>query len=208
MRKEKYRTTYNAQIELPTLVDVVFLLLVFFLCTLTTAGKEDPVPGPTSDFDLPKTREQISPLDSKVLKTLLIHIVNLDQPGDEKAVYFLWPDLAVNKTEEQAIDEINRQINAQEPDSQYYAVIHDVGVFLQTVRDGVSTPASRTIESNLENYIKNYMNSSMGMTPIQIRAVKDTEFGLINHFFNTCSEITQDPSVNPVHMLSFRVLSS
>ncbi|MDZ7725393.1 MAG: biopolymer transporter ExbD [candidate division KSB1 bacterium] len=207
MRKEKYRTTYNAQIELPTLVDVVFLLLVFFLCTLTTAGKEEKTPAPPSDLDLPRTQEQISPLNDSVLETLLIHIVNLDEQGG-KAIYFLWPDSDRSRTEKQAIDEINRQLRAQPPDSQYYAEIRDVPAFLKTIRKDRPNRSAATIESNLTRYITNMIDPSMGMTPIEVRAVRNTEFGLINYFFNLCNEITDDPSVNPVHMLSFRVLTS
>jgi hypothetical protein len=176
-------------LSLPSLIDIIFLLLIFFMLTINISS----IPGgdyPLDYFDLPKVR--ISQLDqaSKVLQTLMIQIEHeknnesTEEPGSSSplVVYALWPD------EREPITISTARAYAQEHGKFAYLVDET------TRRSNPDIPdisAEDFIKREIEQYAGMHFNvpGDSNSYVIDVRAVNETTFKTINHILNVCSEL-------------------
>ena len=165
-------------ISLPGLIDIVFLLLIFSLVTLSVSNA--PISERTAGekeihFNLPKTASQSTSDAGTVLRTLCFQIEYLDaeSSGGPKVAYALWPSVRDSITVEEA------RFRAQQ-DSLKMAVIPE-GIVSMNPQDFERTDFCRMISRNIEEYKARYFNEPRQENSIEIRAERDTEFGLINY---------------------------
>ena len=83
-------------LSLPGLIDIIFLLLIFSLVTLSVSSvkvEADEGKGSAVDYNLPEARVKETLEIDKVLQTLLILVEHedLEESDSPKIVYTLWP---------------------------------------------------------------------------------------------------------------------
>jgi hypothetical protein len=176
-------------LSLPSLIDIIFLLLIFFMLTINISS----IPGgdyPLDYFDLPKVR--INQLDqaSKVLQTLMIQIEHEknnespEEPGSLSplVVYALWPG------EREPITISTARMYAQEHGKFAYLVDETTRLNNPDIPD---ISAEDFIRQEIEQYAGMYFNvpGDSNSYVIDVRAVNETTFKTINHILNVCSEL-------------------
>lgn len=174
-------------LSLPSLIDIIFLLLIFFMLTINISS----IPGgeyPLDYFDLPKVR--INQLDqaSKVLQTLMIQIEQ--EKGEESAsepgpasplvAYALWPG------ENEQISIATARANARVDGRFAYLVDKETRLNNPDIPD---ISAEDFIKREIEKYARQHFNvkSDSNSYVIEVRAVKETTFKTINTILNVCS---------------------
>jgi len=169
------------------MIDVIFLLLIFSLVTLSTSESnvEAKKRGERADkFDLPKISEAETFEANNVLTTLLFQIeyVNPDDTTGQKRVLVLWPSAGDSVTLEQARLTALEDYNlAQQSGStpRYAADVPDNYLSLSQ-RAFERTQACTLIRQSVKTYVEeNFFTPSLS-NRIEIRAVKETEFRLVN----------------------------
>ena len=185
-------------LELPTLIDVVFLLLIFFLVTISLLrpGLPSPIPGPPrKPFDLPEAKGSKIDGEKEILETLLIQIERKDEkdPLSPKLVYTLWPSIKDSVTLEQA--------RAKAKEDSLFAEFPPNFLSMGDQEFANSPPCS-LIAKSIKDY-KNLAFKEPGLSNfIEIRAIKDTEFRIINFIMIQCSAYE-----DTIPKLVFRTLS-
>ena len=170
-------------LSLPGLIDIIFLLLIFCLGTLTTSEPRIDEEGGSEgevDLNLPETNIQKTYDVDEVLQTLLLQ-VDLTDPNDRSSprrITILWPSLEDSLT----IEEAKR--NAMR-DSLFSVFPPDV--LNLSDEDFSRIPPCTLIHWGLETYKKEYFQESKSSNTIEIRAVRDTEFRIINYILEQCS---------------------
>ena len=170
-------------ISLPGLIDIIFLLLIFSLATLTfsdsDAQKEQGGEG-AFELELPQTRAAETFKSDEVLGTLLFQIEHIDRedPASLKTVYVLWPSwedsLTVSEAKENAV---NDSLFARFPEN-----------FLQLDdREFRRIEACRLIDRSLDEYKNTHFLEPNFANTVEVRAVRDTEFRIINYIMERCS---------------------
>ncbi len=197
----------NQEIEFPSLIDMVFLLLVFFMATLSLSSSGNPTPTtgpPQRPFDLPEAKGETSVSSEEIIKTLTIQIEHLDAENAEspKALYFLWPDRDHPVSEKQVYEQVKSELHQLSPDSSHFAVLPRNYLAL-TDSDMDTCRAFKLIEENIRKYKDDYFAQPSSSNTIEIRAVRDTEFQIINFIMNQCSRYG-----NLIPKITFRVLSA
>jgi|GEM_PF-533533 len=204
-KKNKYFFENKREIELPTLIDMVFLLLIFFISTLSlsSSGDQDlPTPSRKS-FTLPRARGETSVLTDEILSTLLIQVTHVnDNPASPKVVYILQPDEQNKLTEVQALKKVKEEISRSSPDSSHYGIVPENAFEMPgAVRD--TTHVFSIIRQNIQEYTEEHLHTPSISNTIEVRAAQDTEFGIINYIMEQCSQYG-----NLIPKITFRVLSS
>jgi hypothetical protein len=177
------KDTEKKGLSLPGLIDIIFLLLIFSLVTLsiTQAKVETKRRGDQSmEFPLPETKSIETEEVGGVLQTLMFQIEPSD-PEDAlspKTVYVLWPSIQDSLSVEEA------RINAQR--DSLFAVFPDD--FLK-ISDAVF---SKTVPCNLiqwavQKYKEEHFFDADLSNSVEIRAVKNTEFRIVNFIMEQCS---------------------
>lgn len=170
-------------LSLPGLIDIIFLLLIFSLVTLsiTQAKVETKRRGDQSiEFALPETRSTETEEIDDVLQTLLFQIERADSmyPPNSKIVYVLWPSvkdsLGINEA----------KINAQEDSLFAVFPMHFLKMGDLTFS---KTEPCRLIQWAIHKYKEEHFFKPDLANSIEIRAVKDTEFRIINFILEQCS---------------------
>jgi len=195
------------ELDLPTLIDMVFLLLIFFAATIslsTGEKKAAPTPEKPLDYNLPKVTGQVSPTGEDVLSTLLFQIqyASKDSADNLKAVYILWPDDAGLRTDKEAMKMIAEELQGDPPDSSHYAVFprNFLSMSSQAIQN---SRAFRIISDNLRLYQEAHFSAATkSSNTIEIRAVKDTEFKIINYIMQQCSSYD-----DLIPKIAFRVMA-
>lgn len=170
-------------ISLPGLIDIIFLLLIFALVTLSVsqAKIETKKRGNQSlDFDLPETQMAETEEIGRVLENLMFEIGHTDMEDQQSplVVYALFPNVQDSITYEEAKANASR-------DSLFHVFPKD---FLQlNDRDFRNLEACRFMSRTIKAYKDVHFQHPDPFNSIEIRAVKDTEFRIINHLMNTCS---------------------
>lgn len=185
MAFKKHNNSHH-ELELPSLIDVVFLLLIFFLVVVAFAMSRMEVAGGTtqSDLDLPRAATDIPVEGQDVLENLLIqieqHVTDGPNPTIRNVVYILRPSF-------NAAQPVTRQ-QAYETallagDSISYTQEPPVDDFAQTA-------VSLLITQSIADYVTEaYAN---GRRPIiEIRAEREVEFRIIRHIMD-CAAAHED----------------
>lgn len=206
MKIKKLQTDVKREVELPTLIDMVFLLLIFFIATLSFSSGGDPqAPSPEDEkkFELPQAMGKTIKTEGGKLTTLLFQIqyASPDDPASPKVLFVLWPDEKGERTEAEALKAIQNEIAQMPPDTSHYAR------FPQNFLDMTPNELKRhwafqLIAESIEKY--KGMTGSMAVREIEIRAIKDTEFKIINYILTECS--SDDETENEIPKINFRVL--
>jgi hypothetical protein len=170
-------------LSLPGLIDIIFLLLIFSLVTLSFSGarvdaKKRGARG--ADLNLPETKFENTFKGEEILQTLLFQVEHTD-PEDltsPKIVYVLWPVREDSITVAQAKENAVR-------DSTFAAFSPD---FLQMDdSDFVQSSPCTLIRSAFRRYKDTYFTEPSYSNSIEIRAVWDTEFRIVNFVIEQCS---------------------
>ncbi len=170
-------------LSLPGLIDIVFLLLIFSLVTLSVSQSQS-VRKKTGkkevEFDLPRSATNEAVDAGTILKTLTVQIENerTDDPASPKMVYILKPGNIDSLTIQQA------RIRAAQDSA--FAVFPEN--FLE-LSDAVfqRTAACRLIRQSIAEYKDGNFYTPDPTNTIQIRAVRNTEFRIINYILETTS---------------------
>lgn len=170
-------------LSLPGLIDIIFLLLIFSLVTLSfsQAKVEAKRHGENADaFDLPEAKVAETVEIDEVLHTLLFQVEDIDpeDPNSLKAVYILRPDLDDSMTVEES-----RQV--AERDSVF--AVFPRGYVTMDDLDFRRTEACRLITTTLRDYADEHFYEPNAMHSVEIRAVKNTEFRIINYIMEQVS---------------------
>ena len=201
-----YNTDDKDEFELPSLIDMVFLLLIFFMASLSVSSSGDPSlnPGqPQRTFNLPEAKGEVSVLTGEEIKALIFQIEHKDAKDtlSPKVVYILWPEKKQKVTEDQALEKVQSELSKAPSDSSHFATFP--GNFLQIEKSFLDTcRVFSLIAENIKKY-KEYLGQQSSSNTIEIRAVKETEFRIINFVMDQCSLYDKF-----FPKITFRVLSS
>ncbi|RKY84426.1 hypothetical protein DRP98_04980 [candidate division KSB1 bacterium] len=167
--------------ELPSLIDIIFLLLIFFLVTYSFSEMGEETGPARSIFDLPEALGESPVLEEEVLRTLLFQIEHKDSKDihSPKVVYALWPSLSDSITLSQAL------VKARE-DSSLHAEFPD-GFLQLPDEEFQSTPPCTLIANSIARYKTRYFHNVSVTNTIEIRAAKDTEFRIIDFIMDCCA---------------------
>ncbi len=169
--------------DLPSLIDVVFLLLIFFLVTMqfsveASSAKRRGAKPP--DIQLPRARGAEDVPSDDVLSTLLFQIQYAvkNDSSSPRVVYVLEPSGQNPITRNEALQNAKR-------DSMFAIFPRD---FLQLKENQFKRlPACRLISDAIFNYKEEHFHRPSLDNTVEIRAEKDVEFKIINFIMQECS---------------------
>ncbi len=176
-RSESPRT-----LELTSLIDIVFLLLIFFLVSFAFSLTGDVSESKTnSDISLPKANSELPVLPDDRLDNLMIQIVpDTTNVLMAHRVFILWPAMhdSVGITRVQAYQ------TALE-DSTFSGIGAD---FLKLDKQAFAAlPACRLISNSIAKYFEvNKFSRRSGHSMVEVRAEENTEFKIINFIMAQC----------------------
>ncbi len=177
------RTDEKKGLSLPGLIDIIFLLLIFSLVTLSIsqARIEKNVAGNKEiEFDLPEMRSSDVVEADNLLKTLMFQIELVDNSDEKsgKVVYVLRPledrPISIRGARQRALQD------------SLFAVFPENFLELND-KDFSDTPPCKLIERSIREYKENHFFNPSPANRIEIRAVKSTEFRIFNYILNLCS---------------------
>jgi biopolymer transport protein ExbD len=172
------------ELNLPSLIDVVFLLLIYSLVTIPiekseTSSTNTAKASTRKEITLPFVRSRKTlPIDP-TLRSFLIQIENEtpDDPKSARMVYILKPsekDSTVGQARESAVRD---SVFARFPDN-----------FLEMSDAAFSqTRACRLIRDELRRFERGKMKTMDVSARIEIRAAQNTEFRIVNAIMRECS---------------------
>ncbi|NQT25458.1 hypothetical protein HQ585_08885 [candidate division KSB1 bacterium] len=170
-------------ITLPGMIDIIFLLLIFSLVTLsvsqaTVETKKRGEEG--SDFKLPVTTSHHTEKLESNIRTLVYQIEHTDPEDDRspKRVLVLSPAGSDSVT----IPEARARALTD-------SIFADFPRDVLSISDGQfeRTQACRLIRSTLDSYKRQAFREPDLSNTIQIRAAEDTEFRIVNYILTRCS---------------------
>jgi hypothetical protein len=170
-------------LSLPGLIDIIFLLLIFSLVTLSVSHTKIEAKRQGSqdvEFDLPKTNNRETKEVDEILNTILFQIEYQDKqnPSGPKMLYVLWPS---NNDSLTLIDSKNNAIR----DSLY--AVYPINVIDLNDMEFTSISPNRLIKRELGKYKNTYFHEPLFSNAVEIRAVKNAEFRIINYILEQCS---------------------
>ncbi len=171
-------------LSLPGLIDIIFLLLVFSLVTLSVSSSqlesEDKGDSQGADLNLPFADAAQTHESSQLLSTLLFQIEHWepDDPQTPKVLYVLIPEygdtLSLANAKNRAIVD---SMYAYYPSN--FLDLND--------RQFNRIPPNRMISRYIESYKKEHFYEPGWDNTVEIRASKNIEFRLIQYILNACS---------------------
>ena len=177
------RTESSQRSQLTSLIDIVFLLLIFFLVSFAFSLSGDVSESKVyAEIELPKTNTDLQVIKDDWLSNLMIQIVPDTSKSKSKRVYILWPlyedDIRITRAQafRQALQDSTFAYFPTES-----AYLHD-GDFKQL-------SASRLITRSINKYVeyeKLYRGNQHPL--IEVRADQKTEFKIISYIMKQCSE--------------------
>ena len=193
------RNNERKGLSLPGLIDIIFLLLIFSLVTLSVSEStvDTEVSGENiSDIDLPETKTWKTDEVAENLNTLMFQIEHADTISSQKIVYILKPSKNGSVTIYQARGIAMRDsIFAKFP--QNFLDMDD--------REFYNTRACQMIKNAIIGYKDNHFFEPKPTNSIEIRAVRDTEFRIVNFILETCSALGDTiPRINVRTMSGIR----
>lgn len=170
-------------LSLPGMIDIIFLLLIFSLVTLSVSRATDETPkrgDEGNDFKLPVTMSRQTAQLEPYIRTLVYQIEPAADNGTKKPkrVLVLSPAGSDSVTLSEArARALTDSIFADFPSD----------VLSLTDRQFQRTEACRLIRSTLEDYKRRVFREPDLANTIQIRASEDTEFRIVNYILTRCS---------------------
>ncbi len=180
------RNETKKELELPTFIDVIFLLLIFFLLTYSPVPPQKGEAG--LQLGLPVAEGLTKVQLSEKLETLLIEInpVNAKKPelGYSVAVLLPFEDYDVVRLRPMAIT-----LGKAREFARKYGRVQILPPDYVTVNDEEfnKLPAVRLIDDQLDRYVQTKFRVPKPTNHIEIRADKSIKFRIINHILNKCS---------------------
>ncbi len=171
-------------LDLPTLIDVVFLLLIFFLVTYSSVPPRDG--HATQELKLPVAEGAARVNQNELLETMLIEIVpvNPKQPQLGYQVSVLWPFEALGTEREMPVTYQQAKNFAQR--SQRLAALPVNYTSLSKV-EFEDLPAVRLISAQLDQYVSRKFRIARATNRIEIRAETGVTFRIINFIIEKTS---------------------
>ncbi len=177
------RTEEKEGLELTSLIDIVFLLLIFFLVSFAFSLAGDVSESKVySEIQLPKTNTDLPPVENEVLNNLMIQL-NSDSTatGIQRTAYVLWPSYngAVKLTRGSALQNTMK-------DSTFASF--PINFVPMQKNEFTSVAACTLITGSIARYVELEKDFRRNKRPIvEIRAEKNTEFKIVNFIMETCS---------------------
>lgn len=170
-------------LSLPGMIDIIFLLLVFSLVTLSVsqANVEAEKRGEEGvESDLPKTASANTQELEERIRTLVFEVDYTDKEDHRspKIVYILKPSKGDSLTFAEA-KQIARRDSLFSEFPQNFLALSDQA-FGQT-------SDCRLIRQSLHDYKEEHFFEPGPTNSIEIRAVRETEFRIINYILGCCS---------------------
>jgi len=172
-------------LSLPSLIDIIFLLLIFFMATInmsTVISDRNRGIYTQEKFNLPEVRNRKTGQVQKFLTTLMLQIEH-ENPQDGNSplvVYALWPSqgdsLSISQAKQRAIVEMKYAYLLSESERLNDPKIPDISPY-------------DFIARQINQYADRFFRSGSPNNYIEVRAIQKTEFKIINHILNTCSAL-------------------
>ena len=178
------RAEERKDFELPTFIDIIFLLLIFFLLTYSPVPPK--VGQSTLELNLPNAEGAAKVNQSEKLETMMIEImpVNKEKPQEGLQVSVLLPFENYDLEKAGAV---------KYKDAKTFAKIYQREAVLPAnyVTLNKSTflalPAVKLINDQLDRYVQEKFRISKLTNRIEIRADRSVSFRIINFIIEKCS---------------------
>ena len=201
MNKQGIKRQGQREIELPSLIDMVFLLLVFFIVNFSIST-DAAIPIPPPEIELPRVTGTAASFEEGKIITLTFQIQRTDTADAQarKVIYVLQPG-SEGQTEKQALERIKAAAQQSMPDCSSIAVFNrnflsKKGAELDSMR------AFKLIAGHIQKYRTENFNAASVSNTIEVIADVSTEFKIINYIFEQCAKDT----VHAIPKLTFRVM--
>jgi hypothetical protein len=178
------RKKEQKELNLPSLIDVVFLLLIYSLLTIPiekseTSAADTANAPPGKEINLPFVRSRKAVEIDPILRTFLVQIENEipDDPRSARVVYILKPsdrDSTLGQARETAVRD---SVFARFP----------AGFLEMNEREFEQTKACRLIRDEIRRFERGKTRRRDVSKRIEIRAVQNTEFRIVNAIMRECS---------------------
>lgn len=189
------------EVELPTFIDMVFLLLVFFIVNFSMST-DAAIPIPPPEIELPRVTGTAASFEEGKITTLTFQIQRADTAEAEtrKVIYVLQPGID-GQTEKQALERIKAAARQSVPDCSSIAVFNrnflsKKGAELDSMR------AFKLIARHIQKYRTENFNAASVSNTIEVIADVSTEFKIINYIFAQCAKDT----LHAIPKVTFRVM--
>lgn len=171
------------QLELTSLIDIIFLLLIFFLVSFAVSFVgEASQSNANSEMDLPKIDAKLPTVEHDFLENLMIQIVpDTTNQGVTRKVFVLWPAF-------QDTTKVSRgqALMAAQRDSLFE--VFPASFLNLPDQEFMKTEAGILITSSIESYVQKAGYYNRNTHPIiEVRAEQHTEFRILNLILEQCS---------------------
>jgi biopolymer transport protein ExbD len=178
------RKREQKELNLPSLIDVVFLLLIYSLVTIPIERSETGSAGPADasarkELELPFVQSRKTAEIDPILRTFVIQIEN-EVPGDPlsaRMVFILKPSEKDSTLGQAMATAMRDSTFARFPD----------GFLGLSDPDFLQTRACRLIREQIRRFERGRVTPGSSSDRIEIRAVKNTEFRIVNAVMRECS---------------------
>ena len=177
------REENQRSLELISLIDIVFLLLLFFLVSFAFSLAGDVSDTKVySEITLPQTDTKLPPIKDDILENLMIQIIpDTSGQGVSRRVYVLWPSFD-DTTRVSRVQAFHRAVQ----DST--SAVFPPGFLLLADEEFQKSAPCTLITNSLARYIEKERFYHGNTHPaVEVRAEQNTEFKIINFIMNTCS---------------------
>ncbi|MFQ5602805.1 MAG: ExbD/TolR family protein [bacterium] len=173
----------SRSLELTGLIDVVFLLMIFFLVSFAFSLASDVSESQVhSEMDLPTTKTNLPQIKDDWLENLMIQIVpDTSELQTAKKAYVLWPVL-------HDTTKISRGHAFEKALTDSTFAAFPVNFVNMPEMEFKAIPPCTLISNSIDRYIE-YEKMFRGNTRpvIELRADKNTEFKILSYIMDRCS---------------------
>ncbi len=184
-----FRKTENPRgLELTSLIDVVFLLLIFFLVSfafsLTGSYSKSRV---SADVELPTSDTETAIIKKDELQHLMIEVTADSSEGQAgRTVYILWPGPA-------EAPEISRRQALEQARLDSTFARFPPGYLSLPKSEFAATAPCMLISRSIAEYIERGKETGFfNRALVEVRAEKSTEFKILNFIMEQCSAYQDD----------------
>lgn len=179
------KTSSTPDIDLPTFIDVVFLLLIFFLVTYS------PVPPKTGeeelDLNLPVAEGSSQVNENEPLETMLIEIMPLKEMEDQEPGFRLMVLLPFESFTRSQRDGLTYREARDFSIQQQRVAVLPVDVSTLSEREFSRLPAIQLLDDQIDRYVRTKFRVPRPSNRIDIRADESVQFRLIGFIMEKCS---------------------
>ena len=172
------------ELNLPSLVDVVFLLLIYSLVTIPversdSSSQKSKQGTEAQELQLPLVSSKKAVDVDPVLRTFLIQIENTvpDNPKSARMVYILKPSATDSTLGQAMATALRDSAFARFPER----------FLLMSNAEFAQTRPCRLIRDEIRRFERRHFKGPDVSNRIEIRAAKNTEFRIINFIMRECS---------------------